>query len=134
MGKELDNQATILLLARTGGLKPHWNSYLGKALRNMTNKHNRSHAPEFVMELKAERPDWFEKSSLRNKKALFQAAEAGKGRYDLDLSLRQAFDDYTNPKHGSWDASFALIMKGKVPTWFDRKNVGRKKKSAHEQI
>ncbi len=109
---------TLLEMARNGGLKPQANDKLGMALRNYMSPQSLSFDPSFAETLRNERPDWFEKPSLRNKAKLVQLADEGKNKSELPQSLKVAFRNYINKDNESYDPAFHQLMEQKVPTWF----------------
>lgn len=120
MHKPKENKEDLIRLATTGGLRPPYKEQLGTALKNYCNPINPAYDREFAEKIKTERPDWFEKSSTKNKAILLQQAKSGVSRKELSAKLKVAFNSYVKKGGTSYDPVFEALIRQHAPVWFEK--------------
>ena len=111
----------LLKMAENGEDKPNTNNYLYETFCYTRPSHN-CFDPVFAEELRKIRPDWFEKSSDKNKAELMKMAKSGEDRPNIHNHLYGMLIAYTRPSCNCFDPAFAEELRKIRPEWFQRKN------------
>ena len=123
IGDSDGNKKKLLEMASNGEAKPNQRKHkLGTALKSYTSNFSNSYDKAFTEEIKALRPDWFNKST-ENKKQLLEMARNGESRPNQRKhELGVALTNYTRPSSDCCDKEFREELERLRPDWFPRKN------------
>jgi hypothetical protein len=125
---KLSEHKKLLLIeqAKSGVSKIELDPHLCQCLRNYTNEHGLSFDAEFKAEVKAIRPEWFDRAISMQQKRLHQqirlikAADRNEPKPARGSELRKLFNNFCKPSYLGYSESFINALKKTAPHWFLR--------------
>ena len=111
------NKIKLIAMAKNGQPKPKTNTPIGARLNDYTRKSD-TYDPVFSEEIRRLAPDWFMRSSEKNKLQLLAVAKNGEPKPSQKTKLGQAFANYTWKNSESKDQDFINQIKKIRPDWF----------------
>jgi len=112
------NRAKLLDLARNGAKRPHHSQKISSSLVAYTNKKSSSYNQDFDKQIRALRPDWFERASAETKRILLKLAKSGADRPTKRTSKLGDSLYQSTHKGTCYDQKFDKLVRTLRPDWF----------------
>jgi hypothetical protein len=119
----------LLELARSGAKKPKTISKLYRCIISYTGPKSKMYDPKFTKQIKAIRPDWFNKdpnNPSAKKQELLDLAKSGADKPLSGTKMRNYIGIYTTKSQVCYDPEFTKKIKAIRPDWFISKSHTRK--------